>query len=83
MLDIAVGAGRTTLHFASLIKSYVGIDYSSGMITECKKSLGDSLDDARNVDADPTEKLRTLSFRHGFVATGCVDHGEEAEECKI
>lgn len=37
MLDIGVGGGRTTLHFAPLVKEYVGIDYSQNMIKACKK----------------------------------------------
>src|SRR4030042_5313872 len=32
MLDIGVGAGRTTLHFVGLVKEYVGVDYSANMI---------------------------------------------------
>jgi SAM-dependent methyltransferase len=32
MLDLGVGGGRTTLHFAPLAASYVGADYSAGMI---------------------------------------------------
>jgi len=39
MLDVGVGAGRTTTHFASLAKEYVGIDYSSNMIKACKKKF--------------------------------------------
>lgn len=35
MLDVGVGAGRTTIHFASLAKEYVGIDYSWNMIKAC------------------------------------------------
>lgn len=37
MLDIGVGAGRTTQHFASIVKEYVGIDYSDKMIDICRK----------------------------------------------
>jgi ubiquinone/menaquinone biosynthesis C-methylase UbiE len=37
MLDIGVGGGRTTCHFANLVKEYVGIDYSENMINACKK----------------------------------------------
>ena len=36
MLDIGVGGGRTTQHFASRVKGYVGIDYSAEMIAACK-----------------------------------------------
>lgn len=32
MLDIGVGAGRTTHHFAPLTKEYIGVDYSKNMI---------------------------------------------------
>jgi ubiquinone/menaquinone biosynthesis C-methylase UbiE len=37
MLDIGVGGGRTTLHFAKLTKEYIGIDFSKNMIKVCKK----------------------------------------------
>ncbi len=37
MLDIGVGGGRTSLHFAPLSKKYLGIDYSEEMINACKK----------------------------------------------
>lgn len=32
MLDLGIGAGRTTRHFAPLVKAYRGIDYAEGMI---------------------------------------------------
>ena len=38
MLDIAVGAGRTTFHFAPKVYSYVGIDRSRRMIDACRFS---------------------------------------------
>jgi ubiquinone/menaquinone biosynthesis C-methylase UbiE len=41
MLDIGVGAGRTTPHFAALFKEYVGIDYAPNMIEACKKRFLD------------------------------------------
>lgn len=37
MLDIGVGGGRTTVHFANLVNQYIGIDYSENMIDVCKK----------------------------------------------
>ncbi len=39
MLDIGVGAGRTTTHFAYLAKEYIGIDYSSQMVNACKRKF--------------------------------------------
>lgn len=37
MLDLGIGLGRTTLHFAPLVKEYVGTDYSFGMIKTYQK----------------------------------------------
>ncbi|HEY9752493.1 MAG TPA: class I SAM-dependent methyltransferase [Coleofasciculaceae cyanobacterium] len=37
MLDMGVGGGRTTQHFASRVKGYVGIDYSAEMIAACQR----------------------------------------------
>jgi len=37
MLDIGIGLGRTTQHFAPLAKEYVGIDYSEKMIQTYKQ----------------------------------------------
>ena len=39
MLDIGVGTGRTTTHFAYLAKEYIGIDYSNEMIKACVKKF--------------------------------------------
>ncbi|MGK7888352.1 MAG: class I SAM-dependent methyltransferase [Leptolyngbyaceae cyanobacterium] len=36
MLDLGVGGGRTTLHFAPLVQQYVGIDYSPQMVAACQ-----------------------------------------------
>lgn len=41
MLDIGVGGGRTTLHFARLAREYVGIDCSEEMIKACNKRFAD------------------------------------------
>jgi ubiquinone/menaquinone biosynthesis C-methylase UbiE len=41
MLDIGVGGGRTTLHFAKIAKEYVAIDYSKNMISACKERFRD------------------------------------------
>jgi ubiquinone/menaquinone biosynthesis C-methylase UbiE len=41
MLDLGVGAGRTTRHFAPLVQEYVGVDYSPAMIAACQQTYGD------------------------------------------
>lgn len=35
MLDLGVGAGRTTLHFAKWVKEYEGVDISPNMVKAC------------------------------------------------
>jgi ubiquinone/menaquinone biosynthesis C-methylase UbiE len=57
MLDIGVSGGRTTIHFAKLVKEYVGIDYSPEMIIACKnrfyqypKNISFAVCDARSME---------------------------------
>lgn len=52
MLDIGVGTGRTTKHFAGLVKEYVGVDYSSALMKACRKKFPEyriEWADARNL----------------------------------
>ena len=42
MLDLGVGGGRTTKHFAPLVAEYIGLDYSAEMIASCQQRF-DSL----------------------------------------
>ena len=58
MLDIGIGAGRTTLHFAHRVKSYTGIDYASGMIDACLRKFGDKLPAATFQQADVRDLSR-------------------------
>lgn len=47
MLDIGVGGGRTTKHFAPIVGDYIGIDYAAEMIAACKERFADSCQTAR------------------------------------
>lgn len=57
MLDIGVGAGRTTLHFAKRVKEYLAIDFSEEMIDACQQRFSDYPDytfkvwDIRNLES--------------------------------
>ena len=42
MLDLGVGGGRTTKHFAPLVAEYIAIDYSPEMIAACKQKFSPS-----------------------------------------
>jgi ubiquinone/menaquinone biosynthesis C-methylase UbiE len=41
MLDLGVGGGRTSLHFANLCKEYIGADYAESMIKSCRERFAD------------------------------------------
>jgi len=51
MLDVGVGAGRTTAYFAPLVKEYLGVDYSHKMIEVCKRRFPERADSFRVCDA--------------------------------
>lgn len=42
MLDVGVGAGRTSQYFLPLVKQYTGIDYSTAMIAACQQRFASS-----------------------------------------
>jgi len=66
MLDIGVGGGRTTVHFAPLVRNYIGVDFSEGMIRACRKrfpALPFEVADVRSLPfADSTFDFILFSF---------------------
>jgi ubiquinone/menaquinone biosynthesis C-methylase UbiE len=71
MLDIGVGAGRTTAHFAKVTAEYIGIDYSADMIDACHQrfpqadpSVAFAVGDARNMSqfADASRDFILFSY---------------------
>jgi len=72
MLDLGVGGGRTTLHFAPRVSEYVGMDYSEEMIAACKKRfsvnekkaapLSFVVGDARAIDGFPASYFDFILF---------------------
>jgi ubiquinone/menaquinone biosynthesis C-methylase UbiE len=67
MLDIGVGGGRTTQHFAPLVADYVGMDYSPDMIAACRERFPGReflVGDARDMScfADDTFDFILFSF---------------------
>lgn len=38
LLDLGIGAGRTTRHFAPLCRAYTGIDYAPAMVEQARKN---------------------------------------------
>ncbi|MGB2926866.1 MAG: methyltransferase domain-containing protein [Limnothrix sp.] len=81
MLDLGVGGGRTTQHFASLVESYTGVDYSAAMIEACKKRfegnnlpLNFQVDDARDLSRFADNSFDFILF--SFNGIDYVNHGD-------
>lgn len=79
MLDLGVGGGRTTLHFAHLVREYVGADYSEAMIIECRKRFSGfpthisfKLCDARSMQMFENGSFDFILFSHNGI--DCVSH---------
>ncbi len=66
MLDIGVGAGRTTYFFSNRVKRYLGMDYSATMVKACKAlypSFAFEVGDVRNLAyADSSFDFLLFSF---------------------
>ena len=76
VLDVGVGAGRTTIHLASLCKEYTGIDYSKEMIEACQKRFSNSLKNT-NFQLSDVRSMTTLkdnSFDFVFVSANGLDY---------
>lgn len=74
MLDLGVGGGRTTLHFAKWVQDYVGADYSESMIAECEKRfvgypgpLSFRVCDARSMEMFATGSFDFILFSHNGI----------------
>ena len=87
MLDIGVGGGRTTHHFASKVKEYIGIDFSEGMITACQNGFHQSIPlakfevcDVRNLSRFETHYFDFVLF--SFNGLDNITHEERIASLK-
>jgi len=89
VLDIGIGAGRTTQHLAKLCDKYTGIDYSQNFINHCQKKFhglrNASFDfaDARSMPQFANNSFDFILF--SFNGIDCIDmEGRERvlQECK-
>lgn len=55
MLDLGIGGGRTTVHFAPLVREYVGSDYAENMVEACIKRFPNAGDHVRFEVIDATD----------------------------
>lgn len=85
MLDIGVGAGRTTAHFARQVKYYAGIDISEAMIDKCRSSFT-SLGDAaffKVMDATNLRDFEDGSFDFVLFSYNGIDNASHDDRAKI
>ena len=84
MLDIGIGGGRTTKHFAPLVEEYIGIDYSAEMIAACQQrftnyshNISLEVADARNMGQFADNSFDFILF--SFNGIDYVDHRDRLE----
>lgn len=78
VLDIGVGGGRTTVHFAPRARKYVGVDYAPGMIASARRRF------AREDFTLDVADARSLPFANqsfdvalfSYCGIDYVDHGD-------
>ena len=79
MLDLGVGAGRTTPHFAPFVRGYTGCDFSAAMIGECRRKFPQNefvTGDASNLDIFPDNSFDFILF--SFNGLDCMNENLRA-----
>ena len=71
MLDIGVGAGRTMLHFAPVVRGYWGIDYSPAMVEACRRRRPPG---AANITLAIGDARAMREFAQGFFDLICFSY---------
>ncbi|MGB0564318.1 MAG: class I SAM-dependent methyltransferase [Spirulinaceae cyanobacterium] len=81
MLDLGVGGGRTTGHFAPLVAQYVGLDYAPAMIAACRERYSNSpyplrleVGDARDLSRFAAQTFDLILF--SFNGLDYISHGD-------
>jgi len=77
MLDLGVGAGRTSWIFSAVARKYVGVDYALRMIDICREKLKENdrisflVDDAAELSKLGAQKFDFILFSYNGI--DCVD----------
>jgi len=83
MLDIGVGCGRTTPHFADCVREYVGIDYSEPMIVACRRRWSGSRARFEVADATDMQQFPAASFDFVLFSFNGIDYVSHDERLRI
>ena len=81
MLDIGVGGGRTTGHFAPIVSSYIGIDTSAEMIAACRLRFPDQAFETG--DARAMSQFADNSFDLILFSFNGIDYVSHADRLRI
>lgn len=78
MLDLGVGGGRTTEHFAPRVAQYLGVDYSQFMVDACKERFKHrgwrfEVADARAMTNLQTESQDFVLFSYNGIDYASID----------
>ena len=85
MLDVGVGGGRTTRHFAPLAQHYIGIDYSPEMVAACQQRFGEFGDSIsfEICDARGLRQFDDNSFDFILFSFNGIDYVSHEDRLKI
>jgi SAM-dependent methyltransferase len=75
ILDLGVGAGRTTPYLLEISRNYIGIDFSLAMIAACQArypTTAFAIGDARDLSRFPADSFDFVLFSHNGI--DCIDH---------
>ncbi len=81
VLDLGVGAGRTAAHLAPMAGRYVGVDYSPGMLEECRRRYPGL--DLRHCDARDLGVFADASFDFVLFSFNGIDDVDLKDRLKI
>lgn len=76
VLDLGIGAGRTTRHFAPASGSYLGIDYAPAMVEQARRNCPDHAGSIRTADARDLHMVASGSMDFvlfSFNGMDCID----------
>jgi ubiquinone/menaquinone biosynthesis C-methylase UbiE len=62
LLDLGIGAGRTTRHFAPVCGTYSGIDYAQAMVEQARRNCPEYADTLEEADARNLSRYNDQSF---------------------
>ncbi|MDQ3622815.1 MAG: class I SAM-dependent methyltransferase [Verrucomicrobiota bacterium] len=84
MLDVGVGAGRTTAHFLPLVREYVGIDYAAAMVEACRRKFAGAAKPAEFQQMDARDlRFADDSFEFVFFSFNGIDSLVHEDRIKV